>query len=163
MGELRDNYKQQAIDFLHSQIVNMIQNGGEEGIFVDEILHGIDLRDIHAYMNSLVSQQNLPFKSPSVKSFVIEDAETFSMLCDYVDVCQIRDPLTGPQRLYFVETADFAITVIPIELENYQVAINIEPLDYSPPFIRDIYEDTEKLSMDQIPFVRYDQKGNRIE
>ena len=163
MEEFRDNYKQQAIDFLHSQIVNMIQHGGKRGIFVDEILRGIDSRDIHVYLNSLVRRQNLPFKNPTVQSILIKDSETFSMLCDYVDVYKIREYLPREQRLYFIETGDFAITVIPIEFENEQVAINIEPLDYSPPFIRDIYEGKGKLSMDKIPFVKYDKDGNRIE
>lgn len=163
MGDFKEHYKQEAIDFLYASIVQMIKNGGEDGIFVDEILHGIDLRDVRAFMQSLITNQNLPFRLPTIKDPVINDSETLAMLGDYIQANAIRFPSSSEQRIYFIETDDFAITVIPIELDNGNLAINIEPLDHSPQFVRDIYEESEKLQMKNITLIRYDNDGNRIE
>jgi len=163
MRDPHENHKQESIDVLHSQIVNMIEHGGEEGLFVDEVLDGIDLRDIRAYMNALVVDQNLPFKLPLVRDAVIKNKRVFAMLCDYVNAHKVKYPQSSEQRIYFIETSDFAITVIPIELDDNALAINIEPLDYSPPFVREIYEGTGKLQMNQIPFIKFDKDGKRKE
>ena len=35
------------------------------------------------------------------------------------------------RRVYFIETSDFAITFIPVQLEGEEINIHIEPLDCS--------------------------------
>lgn len=154
---IHDNAKQEALDFIRSQIITMVEHG-EEGIFVNETVNDIDLSDIHSYMKFLQTDKSLPFKLPLVRFTTVNDIEKFGMLCDYVDIHNVQVPSKGTQKVYFIETADFAITFIPIQLDSNEVNVYIEPLECSPDFVLEMWDKlTTKPSIEDINWVKFDK------
>lgn len=79
--------------------------------------------------------------------------ETYDALCDYSQIYNVPFNPLLQQRVYFIETADNAVTVIPIQLSSDRVNINIELLEDSPKFVKDMYMKMGKLKMEDIKFV----------
>jgi len=82
--------------------------------------------------------------------------ELFNALCEYTDVYKVKFPKHGSQKIYFIESTDFALSIIPIELDNNEINIYIEPLEDSPDFITEIWANlNEKKNIDDLDFVDY--------
>ena len=157
---IHDDAKERAIEFVRSQIINMIENG-DEGDVVDAIVQEISLSDIYTYMNLLKTDKSLPFELPRIRYFNVTDENEYAMVCDYVAAYKTVVPPQNMRRIYFIETSDFAITFIPTLLEGEEVNIHIEPLDCSPDFVLEMWDrvNNEK-SIDNIKWVKFDNKGD---
>ncbi|PKN02941.1 hypothetical protein CVU76_02860 [Candidatus Dojkabacteria bacterium HGW-Dojkabacteria-1] len=153
---IHDNARERAIEFVRSQIINMIENG-DEGDVVDAIVQEISLSDIYTYMTYLKTDQSLPFKLPLIRYANITDENQYAMVCDYVSAYRTELPPRDMRRVYFIETADFAITFIPIQLDGEEINIHIEPLDCSPDFILEMWDKVSNpKSLDDIEWVKFD-------
>lgn len=153
---IESNRKQESLDFIKSQIETMLKYA-ERGQVIDEVVFDINLRDIKIYMNILQGSQDLPFKLSLIRSSIINNEEKFMMLCDYTGINNIDMPLKEEQRVYFIESSDFAVTFIPMQLHSNQVNIFMEPLEDSPKFVRDMWEDLDKKKgLDDLQFVKFD-------
>lgn len=152
---LKDQKMQESLDRFRNELFEMIQNGGEEGVYSEFMLEDITLKDIDKYLKLIGKRQDLPFKLFKCSFVRVNDSDTHEMLCDYTNVHEVAfDPTLRP-RLYFIETSDFAVTVIPIQLDESTTNVHIEPLEYSPKFVRDMYDNLGKLRMEDIEFVKF--------
>lgn len=151
---IHESARQEAFEFIRSQIINMIENG-DNGDLVNETIRDISLGDIHSFMLNLYGDNNLPFQLTRVVYRKIEDFNTFQQLCNHMDIYDVLMP-EEDQIVYFIETEDEAITVIPIELApNEDINIQIELLDDSPDFIKELWNQaTRKKGLDDIEFVK---------
>jgi len=135
---ISDDSRQRDIEFIRLQIINMIQNG-DEGDIVDNIVEDVSLNDIYTYMNILKTDNSLPFKLTLVRYANVKDENDYAQVCDYVCAYNTELPENNMRRIYFIETSDFAITFIPIQLEGKKINIHIEPLDCSPDLILEMW------------------------
>ncbi len=154
---IHDDARQRAIEFVRSQIINMIENG-EEGDVVDAVVQDISLSDIHTYMNLLKTDQSLPFKLPLIRYANVSDETEYAKVCDYVCAYNTVLPPRNMRRVYFIETSDFAITFIPVQLEGEEINIHIEPLDCSPDFILEMWDKVStRPRIEDIKWVKFDK------
>ncbi len=151
-----DNAKQEAEEYIRSQIINMIQSGDNDA-FVNETIRDISLTDIHDILFRLYVDNSLPFKLTRVAHIKIENLETFEQLCDHMEIYDVSIPEKEAQRVYFLETSDCAITVIPIQLSPEDgINIQIELLEDSPAFVKELWNKaTRKKGLDDIKFVKF--------
>ena len=155
-----DDARQEALSFIRSQIITMIESG-EKGVVIDQVVYNTDLKDIHTYMKFLKDDKALPFRIPIIRNFMVNDIDKFATLCDYCDINNAKIPTKNEQRVYFIETSDFAITFIPIELEDRTVNIRMEPLDESPDFILEMWDKvTRPKDINDIDFVDFSNRGD---
>lgn len=152
-----DEDRQRAIEFVRSQIINMIQNG-DEGDVVDAIVQDISLSDLYRYMNILKTDQSLPFELPLIRYANVTDDTEYANVCDYVCAYKTELPARNMRRVYFIETSDFAITFIPVQLEGEEINIHIEPLDCSPDFILEMWDKVStRPGIEDINWVKFDK------
>jgi hypothetical protein len=146
--------KQEALDLIRFNLVNMLK-GGDQFTSVDEIVYNVSLQDINEYMKFLATDKSLPVKLPLIRSYDITEPRLFEELCNYTEVHNFETPNTWNQKIYFIESGDFALTFIPIELPNKkEINIHIEPLEESPDFITELWAElNDEKELDDIDFV----------
>lgn len=151
---IENKFKQDSLDTILFNLENLLK-GGTESTVVDEVVKGIDLRDINEYMSFISTDKTLSPKLTRIISFQLTDLELFEQLTDYTNVHNVNMPLNWDQRIYFVESKDFAVTFIPIELSNKkETNIYMEPLEDSPDFITEIWAElTREKSLGDLDFV----------
>ncbi|KUK67108.1 MAG: seg [candidate division WS6 bacterium 36_33] len=150
-----ETVKQEALDFVRFNISQMLKYPNQFRV-VEETVEHIDLKDIDLYLQKMEKDQDLDIKDLLIESVNITDIGKFAQICDYLEIDKVNYPLRHPQRIYFLESADSAITFIPIELDNRSVSIYIEPLESSPDLITELWainRDKKKKSLEDIEFV----------
>ena len=156
MGDpIEENTRQESLDRIKYEVSAMLDYTGNNVPLVDFKVYDVDTNDIHQFLGKIAYDQDLPQKLLKIGNVGVSNVDIYDMLCDY---CQIYDaPLTPQmkQRIYFIETGDTAITVIPIQLFNNQVNVNIGLLEDSPRFIKDMYKNFGKLEMKDIKFTKF--------
>lgn len=153
MGDpIEEDRKQESLDRLRTEVSSMLNDGEET--FVDFQLSDISTQDVHNYLKTVSINQDLPQKLLKIDHVSVSDIEIYDALCDYSQVYNVPFNPLLQQRVYFIETADNALTVIPIQLAPDSVNINIELLENSPKFIKDMYMKMGKLKMEDIKFVK---------
>ncbi len=148
---MEDNSKQESLEFIRSQIINMVDYG-IEGSSIDNVVRDVDLEDIDNYMDKLIDDKDLPFSPTAVEYKVIKDEATFRNLCDYTRVNRAEIERSNKEKIYFIQAGKFILTFIPIQLEENVINIYMEPLKNSPKFINDIRR--SKLRMEDIKFTK---------
>ncbi len=153
---IEDNAKQEALDKIRFNIENMLV-GGDQFTSVDEIVYDINLKDINEYMNFLVKDETLPTKLTRIRSYNVDNLDLFEQLCDYTSVNNSETPRLWNQKVYFIESGYFALTFIPIALEDKKsVNIYMEPLETSPDLITELWARlNEEKNLEDIDFVDY--------
>ncbi len=152
---INEEYKDSSLLFIKENIED-IMNRSRDNDFVDEQLKDISIRDIDNYITELTLNKSWDFNLPRIRSVVVRDFEKFSALCDYMQINKVSLPREGLQRVYFIESDDFASIFVPIELDKDTVNIFIEPLDCSPDIITEMYTSLdEKKILDSIDFINY--------
>jgi hypothetical protein len=153
---IENGSKQEALDLIRFNLINMLE-GGDQFTRVDNIVHGINLRDIDSYMRFLSTEKALSpkLKNLKIEPFDVRDLDLFSKLCEYNGVYNTDIPRNWDQRIYFIESSDFAMTFIPIELGDRKVInIYMEPLEESPDFITELWAElNDEKGLDDIDFV----------
>lgn len=132
-----DGIKQEALDFVRFNLSQMLKYPNQYQV-VEETVKQIDLKDIDIYLKKIDKDQDLGVKNLTVEPVAISDLEKFTQICDYVQIDNVNYPPRNLQRIYFIESAYSAITLIPIELDNRSLSIYIEPLESSPDFIKEL-------------------------
>jgi hypothetical protein len=150
-----DGIKQEALDFVRFNISQMLKYPNQYQV-VEETLNHIDLRDIDIYLKKIDRDQDLGLKAFSIESVTITDTMKFAQICDYINIDNVKFPSRNPQKIYFIESADSAITFIPIELNKRSVSIYIELLESSPDLITELWainRDKKNNGLEGIDFV----------
>jgi hypothetical protein len=150
-----ESVKQEALDFVRFNISQMLKYPNQERV-VEETVSHIDLKDIDLFLRKIERDQDLDINNLLIESVDITDIEKFAQICDYLGIDNVNYPSRHPQKIYFLESAESAITFIPIELDNRSVSIYIEPLESSPDLITELWainRDRKKKSLEDIEFV----------
>jgi hypothetical protein len=150
-----DSVKQEALNFLRFNISQMLKYPNQYQV-VEETINHIDLKDIDIYLGKIARDQDLGVKNLSVESVTITDIERFAQICDYLQINNVRYPSRYPQKIYFIESAESAITFVPVELENHSISIYIETLESSPDWITELWainKDKKKKGLEDMKFV----------
>lgn len=157
MGDpIEEDRKQESLNQLKTQISSMLDD--EQDPYIDFQLYDVDTYDIHNYLRKIYFDQDLPSKLFKVGYMDVSDMEAYNTLCDYCMVYKAPFSALIQQKVYFIETADNAVTVIPIQLAKNEVNISIELLENSPKFIKDMYMKMGKLKMEDIKFVKFNKQ-----
>lgn len=132
--------KEKGFETLYNGIFQICQNANEWDI-ISEDINSIDLDEIDEYLKTLPRRQDLPIKLPLIVSADISDTMMFSDLCDHTGVSPKQDFPYDKKRIYFLETADTAVTIIPIRTDYDTIHIHMELFHMSPEFIQLIQKD----------------------
>ena len=160
---IRNEFRNENLLKLKSSIENYM-NYADGDLPCEELLEKITLSDVDRYLRKICTDRQWDFKRPLVRSATVNDREMFETLCDYTNTnpMSVDFPNNGKQNIYFIESADFAITLIPIQLED-GVNAYMEALDSSPDFITEIYQNLndKRKELDRIEFVKFkDRKAH---
>jgi hypothetical protein len=150
-----DSIKQDALNFLRSNISQMLEYPNQFQV-VEETLNYIDSKDIDTYLKKIDRDQDIGVKNLSIEPVTITDIEKFAQICDYLQINNVRYPSRYPQKIYFIESAESAITFIPIELDDRSISIYIGPLESSPDWIKKLWKinrDKKKKGLEDIEFI----------
>lgn len=150
-----DAIKQEGLDFIRFNISQMLKYPVQYRV-TEETVDFIDLRDVDLYLRKIDHDQDIGVKKLSIDAVTITDIEQFAAICDYVEIDKVNYPSRIPQKIYFIESADSALTFIPIELDDGSVSIYIEPLESSPDFITEMWainRDKNEKGLEGIKFV----------
>lgn len=146
--------KQEALDFIKFNIEQMLKYATESTV-VDEKVKHITTRDIDHYLQKLQRDQSLDVKALRIQYVTINDIQLFADICDYTNAYEVRYPSRNTPKVYFIESGDFAITFIPIELDTTEINIYMEPLESSPDFIIEMRENlNQEKTIKDIHFVK---------
>ncbi|MHC1716899.1 MAG: hypothetical protein AB9915_03400 [Candidatus Dojkabacteria bacterium] len=149
---IQDKRKQEALNTILYNINQMYENA-EEGDVVSETVSGITLKDIDRYMVEIVRRHLSPIKLLRIRAVEITNPLIIANIHDYTDIDYENDSFY--QKIYFIEGGDFALTFMPIQEDEEQIRIHMEPLDSSPKFIKKIFieQDTTK-SIGDLTFLK---------
>ncbi len=154
---IRNEFRNENLLKLKSSIENYMKyaNGDFPS---EELLEKITLSDVDRYIKKVCTDRQWDFKRALVRSAAVDGREMFETLCDYTNInpMSVDFPGEGKQNIYFIESADFAMTLIPIQLQD-GVNAYMEALDASPDFITEIYQNLndQRKELDRIEFVRF--------
>lgn len=156
MGDpIEEERANESLDRLRTELSSML-DCGEDGI--DFQLFDINTEDVDIYLHKIYIDQDLPQKLLKISYKQIHEKSTYDNICEYCQAKDVQFPPLFQQRVYFVETADSAATIIPIQLNGDMVNIRIELLENSPEFIKDMYMKIGKLKMQDIKFVKFNKQ-----
>ncbi len=151
---------QEPSDFIIFQLTTVLEHGGERNPRIDETIRDVTLPQIDEYMDKIKLDQDLPFQLVRIRSKQIPDEKTFKEISEHCNVTDVAYNERLKHKLYFIETASNAIVFIPIQLEEGLINICVELLDKENTIesIYKMYEESSKLTIDQIKFVKFSNK-----
>ena len=155
-------FNQEPLDFV--PFINSALESNEDKLPFDYILNDLTLDDIDKYIEKIGLDQDLPFKLVKITDSKVKDEKTFLDICEH---CSISDVGYNPRlnnKLYFIETADNAIVVIPIQLEKGSINIHIDLLDreHIPQSVYDMYIESGKKTLDELKRQGYFLKPEQL-
>ena len=150
-------FNQEPLDFV--PFINSALESNEDKLPFDYILSDLTLDDIDKYIGKIGLDQDLPFKLVKITDSKIKNEDTFKDICEHCSISNIRYNPKLKNKVYFIETADNAVVVIPIQLEKGLINIHIDSLDkeHIPQSVYDMYMKSGKLTLDQIRFLKPDE------
>lgn len=154
VNELEIEQKNTSLEQLRTQVMASLEMDENEPPS-DFILSDITTEEIDQYLGVIKNNQDVPQKLLKLSWSKIKDEGFFAMLCDYSSVYPIPKELSPNQKIYFIETSESAITLIPIDIGDKKVNVNITLLQNSPKEIKNIYKNLGKLKMEDIKFVKF--------
>ncbi|MBP8707730.1 MAG: hypothetical protein KBH94_03275 [Caldisericia bacterium] len=148
-------FNQESLDSLFPSIKSALESDEDELPF-DYIMEDLTLDDICRHIEKMKLDQDLPFKSVRITDLEIKNEEVFRDVCEH---CSISGVVYDPRlmnKVYFIETADNAIVLIPVQLEQGLINVHIDLLDkeHTPKSIYDMYMKSGKLTFGQILFLK---------
>jgi len=149
---------QQPSDFILSQIREVLEYGDDSIMKlarVDEIVRDVSLGQIDEYMKRVQLNQDLPFELTRIRAREIKDENTYNAICEHYSIYNVPFNPELHTKVYFVETADNAVVMTPIQLEKGLVNISVELLDKNNtiPEIMELYMRMGKMRISDIKFV----------
>ena len=156
-------FNQEPLNFLLPSINSALESNEDE-LPLDYIMNDLTLDDVDKYIEKIELDQDLPFKLVRITDSQIKDEKTFLDICEH---CSISDVGYNPRlnnKLYFIETADNAIVVIPIQLEKGLINIHIDLLDreHIPQSVYDMYIESGKKTLDELKRQGYFLKPEQL-
>lgn len=151
-------FNQEPLDSLVPSINSALESN-EDGLPSDYILHDLTLGDIDKHIEKIKLDQDLPFKLVKITDSRIKDEKIFLDICEHCGISGVPYNHMLKNKLYFIETADNAVVVIPIQLERGLINIHIDLLDkeHIPQSVYDMYMKSGKLTLNQIHFLKPDE------
>jgi len=144
-------FNQEPLDYLVPSINSALESDEDE-LPLDYIMNDLTLNDIDKYIEKIKLDQDLPFKLVKITDSKIKNEDTFKDICEHCCISNVRYNPRLKNKLYFIETADNAIVVIPIQLEKGLVNIHIDLLDrgHIPQSVYDMYIESGKKTLEQL-------------
>jgi len=133
---IEEGAKQSDLDAILFNINQMYEYGKDFDTVSFEI-EDITTKDIEEYLKKIEIEQDSPIKLLTINSFTIPDIEYTSEVLDEFSIYPVSKSLN--QKVYFIEGGEFALTLIPIEVEDGKICIIIQPLEKSLPYIKHAY------------------------
>ena len=134
--ELKDQAKQSSLDYLRESIDVLFSNQTEDpNSIVNDTILDITPDEVDTFIRQLVNEHDLPIERTRLSFEEVKDAKFYGILCDYVQVNNVS--LFNSSYVHFLESSNFAITIISIDLADGTTRLRIEPLDMSPKFLKD--------------------------
>ena len=151
-------FNQEPLDSLVPSISSALESD-EDKLPFDYIMNDLTLNDIDKYIEKIGLDQDLPFKLVKITDSKVKDEKTFLDICEHCCISGVRYNPKLKNKVYFIETADNAVVVIPIQLEEGLINIHIDSLDkeHIPQSVYDMYMKSGKLTLDQIRFLKPDE------
>ena len=152
--DLREN--EQPSDFILTQIKTVLEYGDEQTPRIDETVSDVSLGQIDEYMKRVQLKQDLPFKLTRIRAREIKDEKTFESICTHLSITEVAFNPELHSKVYFIETAENAVVMTPIQLEKGLVNISVELLDKNntTPEIMELYMRMGKMRISDIKFVK---------
>lgn len=148
--ELLDQVKQSSLDYLREGITTLFSNQVEDpNSVVNDTILDITPDEVDTFIRQLVNEHDLPIKCTRLSFEEIKDSKVYNILCDYVKVYNV--PLFNSSYVHFLESGNFAITIISLDLADGTTRLRMEPLELSPKFLKDEWKrilDKEKKIAD---------------
>ena len=144
-------FNQEPLDYLVPSINSALESDEDE-LPLDYIMNDLTLNDIDKYIEKIKLDQDLPFKLVKITDSKIKNEDTFKDICEHCCISNVRYNPKLKNKVYFVETADNAVVIIPIQLEKGLVNIHIDLLDkeHIPQSVYDMYIESGKKTLEQL-------------
>jgi len=151
-------FNQEPLDSLLTSINSALESDEDE-LPLDHIMNDLTLKDIDNHIRKIELDGDLPFKLVKITDFKIKNEDTFKDICEHCSISNVRYNPKLKNKVYFIETVDNAVVVIPIQLEKGLINIHIDLLDkeHIPQSVYDMYMKSGKLTLDQIRFLKPDE------
>jgi hypothetical protein len=158
--------KQHPLDFIRENLKDIPESMTDEDC-IDKIVNDISLTDVYNYMTQIKDNQDLPLKRVTIDyAIIFSEDPRFTPICKHCGINNVKYPPNEKQRIYFIQSSDFATVLIPIDLGDAKLNIYMEALDCSPEIIKEIWaevEDGEKelqreLQKEEIAFIKRHRK-----
>lgn len=159
--DLREN--QQSPEIFVSLINDTLMYGGEENPRSEQLVFDITLGQIDRHIKEIARNQDLPFQLVRIRGAEIKDENTHRAICDHHSISNVPFDPKLHTKVYFIETADNAVVLIPIQLEKGVINVSVELLErgVTIPEIYDMYMGLSKKQLKDIKFVKFDKDGRK--
>ena len=148
---IEDSIKNSSLEIVYGGLNDLLTTDSEEPTIAD--LRDVTLEDIDDYLHKIVQDKDIGAPLLHLIDVPIDNEDDFRGICDYLNVVNI--PYTGKEKVYFLESADSIVSVIPIDTTEGTLKVCIELWEQSPEFIKKLssYKKPNK-SLDTINFVK---------
>lgn len=156
--KILDTAKQQSLTEIRENLETVFSNQeGDPEVIVSDTIQDITPEEVDEYLRKIVQEQDLPMKSMRLSREIVKDQNLYNALCDYVQVYPI--PQADILFLHFLESSNFAVTIISLGLGNGTTRVRMEPMELSPEMIKKQWKKiigakTEKIDPSKIPGIK---------
>ena len=156
-------FNQEPLDSLLPSIHSALESDEDE-LPLDHIMNDLTLKDIDNHIRKIELDGDLPFKLVRITDSQIKDEKTFLDICEHCCISGVRYNPKLKNKVYFIETVDNAVVVIPIQLEKGLINIHIDLLDkeHIPQSVYDMYIESGKKTLDELKRQGYFLKPEQL-
>lgn len=144
---IKDSNRQEVLSGFREQIIDMSQNGHSQDI-VNGIIYDVSAEEIGCYLHSLINNQSTGLKSPLLTEAPIEEIRTFREVCQRLVINGVE--YYEGAKIYFLESEEFGVVIIPINIINNRTCLFMQPIESAPPFIYNLWARTRGASSEPI-------------
>ncbi len=135
-----DEAKQSPLSAVRDEIEVLFNNQiGDQEAIVSNIIQDSNGNDVDGYIRKLIQEKELSINHERFTHLEVTDSSLFAEICDYVGVYNL--PIPNSSFVYFLESKDFAITIIALDLLDGTTKVYMEPMELSSEFLIKIWED----------------------
>ena len=132
-----DSYKQGPLSNLQENIEDMFGTSIRGDQFISEEIIGITAEEIGDFLDRLINGQSTTLKSPILTKAPIKEELLFAEICQKYKVVRAR--YDQKASVYFLESEEFGIAIVPINIGERKTSLSIQPLEETPKCILNLW------------------------
>ena len=133
---LEDSFRQDDLNTFRSNLIDLMQHGIAESQLEWKFGYA-SAEELSIYLKSEMNLIMDEVRKPRLSSYVLLDSGLINNTLEYLST--VPKTRIDHIEIHFLESADFAVAIIPVDLPDDTASVFIQALESTPEYIKDVY------------------------